>query len=271
MADAEMPGRTILITGGAKRVGAHFTRRFWEAGWRVVVHYNSSATAADALVADMNAKRPGSAWAFGQNFDNLDAAEGLLNQVDRAGIKLDALINNASVFEFDRPEDIQHAQLASHAMVNLYIPSLLAESFFKRTPETAAVAPLEETGDEDVPGAPVVINILDAKLFGLNPDYFSYTISKFGLLGATRMMAVAFAPRARVCGIAPGITMVSGEQNQASFEAAHKKNPLGRSSTPEDLFRAAQMITDTPSMTGRVIILDGGTSLINQARDVAYL
>ncbi|MGE5200740.1 MAG: SDR family oxidoreductase, partial [Acidobacteriota bacterium] len=111
---------------------------------------------------------------------------------------------------------------------------------------------------------------LDQKVQNLNPDFLSYTVSKVGLDGLTRMLALAFAPRIRVCGIAPGVTLRSGKQTDASFERAWRATPLGRSSTAEELVAALRFIIASPSMTGSVITLDGGESLRRRPRDVAF-
>jgi NAD(P)-dependent dehydrogenase (short-subunit alcohol dehydrogenase family) len=117
----------------------------------------------------------------------------------------------------------------------------------------------------------VVINLLDQKLDNPNPDFFSYTLTKFGLLGATRMMAMAFAPRLRVAGVSPGVTLVSGGQTEAGFAQSHTMTPLGRSSTPEDIVRAVVFLADARAITGVNLLVDGGQHLLPLPRDVMYL
>jgi NAD(P)-dependent dehydrogenase (short-subunit alcohol dehydrogenase family) len=117
----------------------------------------------------------------------------------------------------------------------------------------------------------VVINILDQKLANLNPDFFSYTMSKAALAAATEMFAMALAPKIRVCGIAPGLTMKAPKQTEEKFETAWRANPLQRGSTPEDIARAALFILQTPSITGTTIYVDGGEHLMRRSRDVGLL
>jgi NAD(P)-dependent dehydrogenase (short-subunit alcohol dehydrogenase family) len=117
----------------------------------------------------------------------------------------------------------------------------------------------------------VVINLLDQKLFNLNPDFLSYTLSKAALQTATTMLAQALAPKVRVAGVAPGITLVSGEQSPAGFAKAHTVTPLGRSSTPDDVAAAVCFIAESPAITGTTLLVDGGQHLIPLQRDVMFV
>jgi NAD(P)-dependent dehydrogenase (short-subunit alcohol dehydrogenase family) len=112
--------------------------------------------------------------------------------------------------------------------------------------------------------------MLDQKVFNLNPDFLSYTIAKIGLEGATRVLAMSMAPRVRVCGIAPGITLVSGEQSEEGFERAHSFAPLGRSSDLEDVVNAVRFVVSAKSLTGETIVVDGGQHLWPRPRDVQF-
>jgi len=120
-------------------------------------------------------------------------------------------------------------------------------------------------------GQAVVVNLLDQKLYNPNPDFLSYTLSKAALQSATTLLAQALAPRVRVVGVAPGITMVSGDQSAAEFEKAHRVTPLGRSSTPEDVAAAVCFVAAAPAITGTTILVDGGQHLIPLQRDVMFL
>ena len=113
-----------------------------------------------------------------------------------------------------------------------------------------------------------VINILDAKIFGLNPDYYTYTLSKQAMYGLTKMSALTYVSFLRVNGIAPGITLLAPGQDQKAFEKSHKKNLLKSSSTVEEILNAIQLIINTKSMTGHVTVLDGGAHLAPPRRDV---
>lgn len=116
-----------------------------------------------------------------------------------------------------------------------------------------------------------VVNLLDQKLFNLNPDYLSYTLSKAALHTATTMLAQALAPKVRVVGVAPGITLASGDQTPEGFAKAHGKTPLGRSSTPEDVAATVCFVADNQAITGTTILVDGGQHLIPSHRDVMFI
>ena len=120
-------------------------------------------------------------------------------------------------------------------------------------------------------GSGCVVNLLDQKLWNPNPDYLSYTLSKAALQSATTLLAMALAPRVRVCGVAPGVTLLSGAMNEAEFAAAHRMTPLQRSSTPDDIARAVRFLIESPAITGTTLLVDGGQHLAAQPRDVLYL
>ena len=112
--------------------------------------------------------------------------------------------------------------------------------------------------------------MLDAKLFQLTPDFFTYTLSKYALLGATRSLSIGLAPTVRVCGIAPSITLISGKQNQQNFERSKRITLLEKGPEPEEIAGAVVFLWQTRSMTGEVLTLDGGQKLMNLPRDVAF-
>jgi len=117
----------------------------------------------------------------------------------------------------------------------------------------------------------VVVNLLDQKLHNPNPDYFSYTLTKAALAHATVLLAQALAPAVRVCGVSPGITLVSGPMDEQEFAKAHRLTALGRSSTPEDIARAVRFLLESPAITGVDLAVDGGQHLVGQPRDVLFL
>jgi hypothetical protein len=117
----------------------------------------------------------------------------------------------------------------------------------------------------------VVINLLDQKLENPNPDFFSYTLSKAALKEATMLLAIALAPKVRVVGIAPGITLASNLQSDTGFAEAHRRTPLNRSSTPNDVAQAAVYLANAEAVTGTVLLVDGGQHLVPSSRDVMFL
>jgi NAD(P)-dependent dehydrogenase (short-subunit alcohol dehydrogenase family) len=254
------PERAVIVTGAAKRVGAVVAEGLGAAGWFVHVHYRKSAIEAEAVVARIGAAG-GSAAAVSYILEKLDARHAglLVEACAKRGPPLAALVNNASIFEYDKATTATDEGWARHLQTNLTAPVMLARAFAA----AAQALPEGETG--------CIVNLLDNKVFATNPDYFSYTISKQALEGATRTLALALAPKVRVCGVAPGIALISGKQTAADFERTHRNNPLKRGCTPDDIARAIRFILDTPSITGHTIVIDGGQYLARRPRDVAFL
>src|SRR6185436_11950381 len=142
-----------------------------------------------------------------------------------------------------------------HMAVNLRAPMLLSQALARQLPEG-------EAG--------LIVNLLDQKLYNLNPDFLTYTLSKVGLQGLTKLLAQAFAPRLRVAGIAPGLTLRSGSQTDARFAQQHTQNPLAVGVTTDDLVRALRFIVATPTFTGDTLIVDSGEHLSGRPRDIAF-
>ncbi|HZT56038.1 MAG TPA: SDR family oxidoreductase, partial [Burkholderiaceae bacterium] len=173
-----------------------------------------------------------------------------------------AIVNSASIFEYDDPAGFTVAAMEKHWRANTAPAILLAQALHAQL-DGCAGERAERTG--------CVVNLLDQKLWNPNPDYFSYTLSKAALQCATVMLAQALAPRVRVCGVAPGVTLVSGPMNAAEFAQAHAMTPLARSSTPEDIAHAVRFLIESPAITGTTLLVDGGQHLAVQPRDVLYL
>jgi NAD(P)-dependent dehydrogenase (short-subunit alcohol dehydrogenase family) len=255
--------RTVLITGAAKRVGAAIARTLAADGWNVIVHYHRSETEAEELAAAIRAA--------GGVCDLLRADLGIRSEVEtliprgaalHGGI--DCLINNASSFHYDDINSVTWESLHDHLASNLVAPVFLCRDFVHQF----AAGQFSGTQCSGTDGC--IINILDQKIANLNPDFLSYTIAKVGLAGLTTTLAMALAGRVRVCGIAPGIALISGKQTPASFEKAWRAPLLGRSTTPDEIARCVRYILASPTMTGNTIFLDGGESVAGRARDVAF-
>jgi NAD(P)-dependent dehydrogenase (short-subunit alcohol dehydrogenase family) len=242
----ERPG-TAIVTGGAKRIGAEIVRALAANGWHLLIHYRNSRVEAEALAAEI-----GSAAVVRADLTDPGAADTILAAA--AGLPpLRLLVNNASLFVHDDITDFTVTSWADHLDVNLRAPAILSRAFAAQV----------EQG--------LIVNMLDAKLASLNPDFFSYTISKIGLGGLTELCARAFAPRIRVCGIAPSVTMVSGPQSRANFERVRHMNAMGRGVDVSEIVGALRFIVATPSLTGHTILLDGGQRFLSLPRDVQFL
>jgi NAD(P)-dependent dehydrogenase (short-subunit alcohol dehydrogenase family) len=247
-----MPTRTAIITGGAKRIGGAITRALAADGWHVLIHCNQSRAEAEALATEL-----GNASVVAADLANPAAADIIMAAC--AGLPpARLLVNSASRFVYDRIEDFSPAEFDIHMAVNLRAPALLSRAFAAGLPDTL-----------DDPA--LVVNLLDAKLASLNPDYFTYTLSKIGFEGLTELTARSYAPRLRCVGIAPAVTLVSGPKTRENFEAVHGLNPLGRGVTVDDIVTALRFIIATPTFNAQTIVLDGGQRLLGLPRDVAHM
>jgi hypothetical protein len=170
---------------------------------------------------------------------------------------LDAVVNNASLFEHDTINDFTFSVMERHWRTNTAAPMILARTLHSHLAERQARG--------------CVVNLLDQKLWNPNPDHLSYTLSKVALKEATTLLAQALAPSTRVVGIAPGITFASGPMSTKQFQAAHALTPLGRSSMPDDVARSVRFVLESPAITGTTILVDGGQHLASQPRDVLFL
>lgn len=243
--------RTAIVTGGARRIGAAMVRALVADGWTVLLHCHDSVDEARALAAELGRVEIVSA-------DLADPMAGETVLAAAATMPPPAiLINNASRFAYDDIDGFTLESWSGHLDANLRGPALLSRAF------VAALAPR---------AAGLIVNMLDAKLAQPNPDFFSYTVSKFGLAGLTEVAARAYAGRGvRVCGIAPAVTLVSGRQTSENFAEVHALNALNRGVTIDDIVVALRMIIATPVLTGQVITLDAGQRFLGLPRDVQYL
>jgi NAD(P)-dependent dehydrogenase (short-subunit alcohol dehydrogenase family) len=247
--------KTILVTGGAKRVGRHVAERLAAAGHGLVIHANAGANEAEALAASLRAGGA-TAWAIAADLSDLAATDALIARVAKlVGAPLSGLVNSASIFDFDTPQGIDSAAFDRAMAINLRAPALLSQHF-------AAQA---DAGADNC-----IVNILDQKLWNMNPDFFSYTLSKAGLLSATDMMARSFAPKVRVNAIAPGLLLPSHDQSQAEFEAVASLNPMARPIALDDVVGAVEFLMTNTSLTGQVIHTDNGQRMFASARDVIF-
>jgi NAD(P)-dependent dehydrogenase (short-subunit alcohol dehydrogenase family) len=238
------PERTAIVTGAGKRVGAAIASALVADGWSVLAHVRRNTDevpdGADKAVADL--ADPDCAQTI------FAAASGL------PPVRL--LVNNAARFGWDGFGEFSAAEFDLHMAVNVRASALLSEK----------LASVHEGGDA------LVINLLDSKLSGPNPDFLSYTLSKYALAGLTELAAQALAPRAiRVNGIAPALMLRSNGQSEENFEAMHARNPLGRGVEPADVIAAVRYLVDATAVTGQVITIDSGQRFMGLNRDVQFL
>ena len=256
--------KAVLVTGAAKRLGREIALQFARQGWDVAVHYGRSEQEAKETVREIEMMGVHS-QAFQADLADEVAIKELFTTVSQQFTNLHCLVNSASIFEYDRANSnspLSTQSLHNHMQVNLTAPILLSQLMFEFLKSKAS-----KTGDDHLPS---VIQLLDQKLINLNPDYLSYTLSKAALATSVEVLALDFAPHLRVVGLAPGISLPSGDQTIDGFTKAHQMTPLGKSSTPEDVAKAAVFLAQANAITGTTLYVDGGQHLLPSSRDVMF-
>jgi pteridine reductase len=245
---APLAGKVALVTGGARRVGAQIVRTLHGAGAAVLVHRHRSRTDADALIAELDARRPGSAHAFA--LDLLDTARlpTLIEAAEQRFGRLDILVNNASTFYPTPVGAITEAHWDDLVGSNLKAPLFLSQ----------AAAPLLRRTQG------LILNIVD--IHGMRPlrQHPVYGVAKAGLIMLTRSLARELGPEVRVNAIAPGPVMwpEDGSADPARREKIVSRTLLKRSGSADDIARAALFFAaDAPFVTGQVLPVDGGRSV----------
>lgn len=246
----------VLVTGAARRVGRAIVLDLAAQGYDLALHYRHSRDEAEQTAAEARTLGARCEALRADLADEADCRALVPQAVARLG-RLDAVVNNASAFEADDAASFGFAQLEQMMRANCGSAVLLAQALH---------AQLRVAG-----GPGCVVNLLDQKLWNPNPDYFTYTLSKAALESATTMLAMALAPEVRVCGVAPGVTLLSGPMDADEFARAHRMTPLQRSSTPQDIARSVRFLLESPAITGTTLLVDGGQHLSRQPRDVLFL
>jgi len=246
-AEQPLAGRCVLITGGAKRIGAATARALHAAGASIVVHYHRSAQAAQDLVAELLAARAGSAYAVAADLLDVGALPGLVQRaLERYG-RLDVLVNNASTFYPTPLGTITSAQFEDLVGTNLRAPLFLSQ----------AAAPALRAAEG------LIINMVDIHAQRPLKAHPVYSAAKAGLLMLTKSLARDLGPQIRVNGIAPGPVMWPERTMDETLKAEIiGKTALKRPGSPDDVARTALFFAvDAPYVTGQVIAVDGGRSI----------
>ncbi|WP_271078198.1 SDR family oxidoreductase [Aurantiacibacter sp. MUD61] len=246
-----MTARSVLITGGAKRLGKAMTERFAEAGWHVIIHCNTSRDAADELAADLP-----SAEVVQCDLSDTDAAVAMIRDLAASQADWRCLINNASTFKADEVTGLDPVTNHRNMIVNAVSPALMAQAYLANARSA---------------GGRRVIQFTDQKLENLNPDFFSYTMSKAASDVAAKMLAMANSGDDRVYTLAPGAILPSHDQSEEEAERSHTLNLLKRRTHASEIADAALFLAEGPLASGQSIFVDSGQHLLDQDRDVIYL
>lgn len=244
----------VLVTGGSKRIGREICLRLSRNGYKIIIHYRNSSEEAEET-AKMIIAEGGNAIVCQADLSEPSSARKLVSRaVDEFGY-INAIVNNASVFIHDDISTITSESWDKHMQINAKVPLLLIKEMY-------------DSLDDDRTGS--IVNILDQKLSNPNPDYLSYTASKYTMLGLTDTLARSLAPKIRVNAVSPGHTLASNSQTNEGFQRAQSTSPLGYGPGPEDIADAVCYLMGANSVTGQVIYVDSGERFLSRTRDVVF-
>jgi len=244
MTSSPCAGRTVLVTGGAKRIGRHIALACAHEGMNVIIHYHRSKQDAQRLVTELAAEKI-SAWAVGGALDAPGRCEKIVRTASSlCGNSLWLLVNNASVFPENQLDKVSFGDLANNVHVNAWAPLCMSRAFAKTA----------QSGS--------VVNLLDARIAGHDKNHVAYILSKHMLAAITKMCALEFAPRIRVNAVAPGLILPPPGETSAYLTRLKNTVPLKMHGRPEDIAAAVVFLAKSPFITGETIFVDGGKHLL---------
>ena len=247
-----MMGKTVLVTGAAKRLGRAIALELASVGWNIALHYSSSRDEAEMVAKDIRTKGVQCAT-VAADFAVEAETETLVAQANTALGPLTALINSASLFQNDDWRTASRKSWDAHMEINLRAPFLLSQHFARQLPKGAKGA---------------IVNIIDQRVLKPTPQFISYSLSKAGLYWLTTTLAQALAPAIRVNAVGPGPTLRNARQSEKDFARQRKATLLGRGAEPRDVAAAIRYLLAAEAVTGQMIAVDGGQHLIWQTPDV---
>ncbi len=253
-----------LITGGSVRLGREIGLAFARASWNVACHYNRSADEARQLCAELKTLGVNALAVQGELEDEASCRHIFETAVATTGNALHCIVNNASLFAPDSGANFDEAQALAQFKVNLMAPMRFGKWLSQLHATNAHATDATHL-------KPSLIHVLDQNVFNLNPDYFSYTLSKLALERAVSLQAQSLAPTLRVNAVAPGLMYVSGPQTQVNFDRAAKTNLLRQPINPTDVANSVVFLATNASITGTTLRVDNGQHLVPLARDVMFV
>ena len=242
-----MEGKTALVTGGARRLGAAIVRRLHAAGASVLIHYRDSDADAAKLAAELNGARPKSAVKVKAELLAPIAPRALVSTALDAFGRLDLLVNNASAFFPVEVGAIEASHWEELVGSNLKAPLFISQ-------EAAPHLAKHDGG---------IVNVVDIHAERPLKGYAVYSVAKAGLAALTRSLALELAPRVRVNGVSPGAIAWpdDGQFDPDERRRILASTPLGRVGAPEDIAQAVHFLATAPYVTGQIIAVDGGRSI----------
>ena len=252
---------TALVTGAGKRLGRAMALYLAGRGHDVAVHYATSQDEAEGVAADIRAMGR-RAQTFQADLLDETQTEALIPAATASLGPLTVLVNNASIFEYDRIDTATRQSWDRHIESNLRAPYVLTQAFARNCPP----AVMDENDEPLAQG--LIVNMIDQRILKLTPEFSSYTIAKMGLWALTRTAAQGLAPDVRVNAIGPGPTLQGARQSVQHFAGQRAATVLGRGAGVHDITAALGFFLDSPSVTGQFLAIDGGQHLAWQTPDV---
>jgi len=248
-----MTGRqAALVTGATRRIGAAIAQALARQGYALALHSSERSRAQTEQLANAIVREGGQAGVVCADLAAPDEPARLVAAASDAAGPLTLLVNNASVFEADCAHEPDPALWERHFAVNLRAPVFLASAFAKVCERPAAI-----------------VNILDQRVWRLNPHYFSYTLSKAALWTATQTLAQSFAPDIRVNAVGPGPVLPNINEGEDGFRREAENVPLASAVEPAEVAAAVLYLAQARSVTGQMICVDGGQHIAWKTPDVA--
>jgi NAD(P)-dependent dehydrogenase (short-subunit alcohol dehydrogenase family) len=252
---------TALVTGGARRLGRAMALYLAGRGHDVALHFATSQDEAEATAAEIRALGRRAAVLKADLLDEAQVETLVPRATDALG-PLTVLVNNASIFDYDRIDTATRKGWDRHMESNLRAPYVLTQHFARQCPPARP----------DAAGEPLarglIVNMIDQRVWKPTPEFSTYTIAKMGLWALTRTAAQGLAPHVRVNAIGPGPTLRGARQSEGHFARQRAAMPLGRGANPDDVTAALGFFLDSPAVTGQMIAVDGGQHLAWQTPDV---
>ena len=236
--------KTALITGASKRVGLSITKHLASKGFNIAIHYNTSESDSKKIVNELKKKKI-IVERFKLDLAKTDSIKSFFTRIKNHFGKIDLLVNNASVFEYDSLKSSSMKSYNKHMDINLKAPFFLSKYFH------------EYLGNKKGN----IINILDQRVVNLTPYFISYTLSKSALWTLTQSLALSLAPKIRVNAIGLGPTLKSYRQTKNQFDQQIMRTPLKKQVKLLEINNTIDLILNSESITGQLFLLDSGQNL----------
>jgi NAD(P)-dependent dehydrogenase (short-subunit alcohol dehydrogenase family) len=252
---------TALVTGAGKRLGRAMALYLAGRGHDLALHYATSRAEAESLAIEIRAMGR-RAECFQADLLVEAQTQALIPAITAALGPLTVLVNNASIFEYDRIDTATRDSWDRHLESNLRAPFVLTQGFARQCPP----ARTDANGEPLAQG--LIVNLIDQRILKLTPEFSTYTIAKAALWAFTQTAAQGLAPHVRVNAIGPGPTLRGARQTEAHFTSQRAATVLGRGASPQDITAALGFFLDSPAVTGQFIAVDGGQRLGWKTPDV---